>query len=72
MEQVQEQNDWLNPKAIANYLGVSLSQVYLDMSKVPPPYPFYRVTTTRRLAKRTDLDVYLEQRKVSAGATSES
>jgi hypothetical protein len=74
MEQGQKlnENEWLNPKAIAKFLGVSLSQVYLDMRRSPPPYPFYRVTATRRLAKRTDLAVYLEQRKVSAGATSES
>ena len=75
MEQVQERNDngWLNPKAIAKYLGVSLSQVYLDMNKVPPPYPFYRVTATKRLSKRADLDAWLDKVKVSAKeADSES
>jgi len=64
MEKEQNGNDWLNPKAIAKYLGVSLSQVYLDMRQYPPPYPYYLVTATRRLAKRADLDAYLEQRRI--------
>jgi hypothetical protein len=74
MEKEQEvnENNWFTPKEIARYLGVSLGQVYLDMRQYPPPYPFYRVTATRRLAKKSDLDAYLEQRKVSEIATSES
>jgi hypothetical protein len=74
MEQGQDlnENEWLTPRAIAKYLGVSLTQVYTDMRQSPPPYSFYRVTATRWLAKRADLDAYLERRKVSSGAVSGS
>jgi predicted DNA-binding transcriptional regulator AlpA len=71
MEQVQQvqienENDWLDPQGVANYLGISLSEVYSQMRQTPPPYPFYRVTTTKRNTKRADLDAWLEKVKVSA------
>ena len=70
MEQViaesESKNEWLDPKAQAVFLGVSLSQVYSFMKQVPPPYPFYRITPSKRLSKRVDLETYLEKVKVSA------
>lgn len=73
MEQGQvNDNGWLTPQKIAKYLGVSLSQVYTHMRQYPPPYPFYRVTATRRLAKKSDLDAWLDKVKVSVELASES
>jgi hypothetical protein len=68
MGQEVNENNWLTPKATAKYLGVSIGQVYIDMKQYPPPYPFYRVTATRRLCKKSDLDAFLEKRKVSASS----
>ena len=68
MEQVQEQNEkeWLEPIEVAHKVGISLSKVYSYMRQVPPPWPFYRVTTTKRLTKPADLAAWLEKVKVSA------
>jgi predicted DNA-binding transcriptional regulator AlpA len=62
----QKDPDWLGPKEVAKYLGISLSQVYLYMKQYPPPWPFYRVTATKRLTRRADLDAWLEKVKVPA------
>ena len=68
----QNPNDWLEPKAVADYLGISLSQVYWYMGQYPPPWPFYRVTATKRLTKKVDLDVWLEKVKASAVTPEQS
>jgi len=60
------ENDWLTPKDVAKYLGISLGQVYSYMRQYPPPWPFYRVTQTKKLTKKSDLDAWLEKVKVSA------
>jgi excisionase family DNA binding protein len=62
----QKDIEWLTPKDVAKYLGISLSEVYSQMKQTPPPYPFYRVTSTKRNTKRADLDAWLEKVKVSA------
>jgi len=74
MEQGQElsEYDFLTPQEVAEIMKISLSQVYLDMKQNPPPYPYYFATATKRRVKRADLAAYLEKRKVSAEATSES
>ncbi|MDR0496753.1 MAG: helix-turn-helix domain-containing protein [Treponema sp.] len=61
-----EHTEWLTQKEVAKYIGVSLSQVYLYMRQYPPPWPFYRVTPTKRLTKQADLDAWLEKVKVQA------
>ena len=63
---MEHETEWLTPKEAAKYLGISLSQVYSYMRQYPPPWPFYQVTRTRRLTKRTDLDAWLEKVKVPA------
>ena len=65
MEQLNE-NEWLDPKAQAVFLGVSLSQVYSFLRKEPPPYPYYRITPSKKLSKKCDLEIFLEKVKVSA------
>ena len=67
-----DSNGWLEPKEQAEYLGISISQVYWFMKQNPPPYPFYRVTATKRLSKRADLDAWLEKVKVSSEASKKS
>ena len=62
----QDDHEWLGPKNVAKYLGISLSQVYWYMGQYPPPWPFYRVTPTKRLTKKSDLDAWLEKVKVPA------
>jgi hypothetical protein len=62
----QEGPEWLEPKDVAKYLGISLSQVHWFMKQHPPPWTFYRVTATKRLTKRADLDAWLEKVKVAA------
>jgi excisionase family DNA binding protein len=62
----QKDLEWLEPKDVAKYLGISLSQVYSLMREHPPPWTFYRVTATKKLTKRADLDAWLEKVKVSA------
>ena len=68
----QEQNEWLNPQEVADYIGVSLSQVYKYFKQSPPPWPFYRVTATKRLTKRADLDAWLEKVKVPSAMPENS
>jgi predicted DNA-binding transcriptional regulator AlpA len=63
---MESKNDWFTPQEVAKYLGISLSQVYSYMRQYPPPWPFYRVTQTKRLTKKSDLDAWLEKVKVSA------
>jgi len=58
--------EWLEPKEVAVKAGISLSQVYSYMRQYPPPWPFYRVTASKRLTKSSDLDSWLEKVKVSA------
>jgi len=74
MEQVRERNEKkrLEPRDVAKYLGISLSQVYWFMKQYPPPWPFYRVTASKRLTKPSDLDAWLEKVKVSAAAAGAS
>jgi len=75
LEQQQQdpnEDDWLDPKAQAKYLGISLSEVYWHLRQYPPSWTFYRVTPTRRLSKRADLDAFLEKVKVSAVVVNES
>jgi hypothetical protein len=62
----QEETVWLEPGDVAKHLGVSLSQVYWYMRQYPPPWPFYRVTATKRLTRLVDLNAWLEKVKVSA------
>ena len=69
---MEPENEWLDPKSVAKYLGISLSQVYWFMRQYPPPWPFYQVTRTRKLTKRADLDAWLEKVKVSAATPDES
>jgi len=64
--QEAEQKVWLTPSDCAVIAGISLSQVYSYMRQQPPAWPFYRVTTTKRLTKPADLDAWLEKKKVSA------
>ena len=66
MEKQSEGNDWFDPKAVAEYLGISLSQVYWYLRQTPPAWPYYRVTPSKKLTKRADLDAWLEKVKVSA------
>jgi len=68
----QEEKEWLEPKDVAKRLGVSLSQVYLLMKQYPPPWPFYRVTATKRLTRPADLDAWLEKVKVPAAMPGKS
>jgi predicted DNA-binding transcriptional regulator AlpA len=63
---VEQENVWLEPQEVADYLGISLSQVYRYMKQTPPPWPYYRVTITKKLSKKSDLDAWLEKVKVSA------
>ena len=63
---MESKNDWFTPQEVAKYLGISLSQVYSYMRQSPPPWPFYRVTQTKKLTKKSDLDAWLEKVKVSA------
>ena len=58
--------EWLDQKDAARYLGISPAQVCLYMKNPSPPWPFYRVTATKKLSKRADLDAWLEKVKVSA------
>jgi len=58
--------EWLEPKEVSKKLGISLSQVYFYMNQTPPPWPFYRVTKSKKLTKPSDLDAWLEKVKVSA------
>jgi excisionase family DNA binding protein len=67
----QKDPEWLTTKEVAKYLGISLSQVSWYMRQKPPPWTFYRVTATKRLTKRADLDAWLEKIKVSADATAQ-
>jgi len=66
MEQNEEQIEWLDPKAQAKYLGISLNEVYRHLRRVPPSWPFYRVTSTKRNAKKSDLDAFLAKVMVPA------
>ena len=68
----QKESEWFAPKDVAKYLGISLSQVCWYMRQYPPPWPFYRVTATKKLTKRADLDAWLEKVKVSAVEPSEN
>jgi len=61
-----EEKEWLKPKDVAKRIGISLSEVYALMKQYPPPWPFYRVTATKRLTKPADLDAWLEKVKVPA------
>jgi predicted DNA-binding transcriptional regulator AlpA len=62
----QDSNEWLTPKEVAKKAGISLTQVYRYMKETPPPWPFYRVTKTKRLTRRADLNAWLEKVKVPA------
>ena len=62
----QNENEWLTPKEVAKKAGISLSQTYTYLRQYPPPWPFYRVTATKRLTRKSDLDAWLEKVKVSA------
>ena len=64
-------NDWLAPKDVAKYLGISLNEVYRHLRRVPPSWPFYLVTTSKKNSKKSDLDAWLEKVKVSATAPKE-
>ena len=68
----KEEQIWLEPKDVAKKIGVSIREVYSLMGQYPPPWPFYRVTTTKRLTKPADLDAWLEKVKVSAVLPDES
>ena len=61
-----EEKEWLMPKDVAKRIGISLSEVYTLMRQYPPPWPFYRVTATKRLTRSADLDAWLEKVKVPA------
>jgi len=62
----QDDHKWLEPKDVAVYLGIKKSKVYEYMGRAIPPWPFYRVTPTKRLTKKSDLDAWLEKVKVPA------
>ena len=65
-------NEWLEPKEVAVYLGIKKSKVYECMGRAIPPWPFYRITPTKRLTKKSDLDAFLDKVKVSAAAPEQS
>jgi len=71
-EQEESGFKWLEPKDVATYLGISISQVCWYMRQNPPPWPFYRVTATKRLTKSSDLDAWLDKVKVSASTPDQS
>ena len=66
MEKEKKGDDWLEPKDVAKEIGVSERHVYTMLRQVPPPWPFYRTTKTKRLTRRADLDAWLEKVKVLA------
>jgi len=66
MDNQSEGNNWLIQKDVARYLGISLSQVYWYLRQTPPAWPYYRVTPSKKLTKRADLDAWLEKVMVSA------
>ena len=68
----EKDSEWLTPKDIAKKLGISLSQVYGYLRQYPPPWPYYRVTATKKLTKPSDLDAWLEKVKVSAVSPDQS
>jgi hypothetical protein len=68
----QQDFEWLEPADVAKYLGISVNEVYRHLRRCPPPWPFYRVTATKRLTKRADLDAWLENVKVSAVTPNQS
>ena len=65
-------DEWLSPKDVAKYLGISLGQVYWYLRQYPPPWTFYRVTATKRLTKKSDLDAWLEKVKTSPAMPGKS
>ena len=62
----QKDSEWLEQKDVAKKLGISIGQVSRYMSQYPPPWPYYRVTVSKKLTKSSDLDAWLEKVKVSA------
>ena len=69
---MEQEKDWLTQKDVAKELGISLGQVSRYMSQCPPPWPFYRMTKSKKLTRPADLAAWLEKVKVSADMPDQS
>ena len=68
----QDDHKWLEPKDVAKYLGIGLTKAYEYLGRAIPPWPVYKVTPSKRLTKKSDLDAWLEKVKVSAASPEQS
>jgi len=65
MDKEAEDDPMIDTKEMAKLRGVSPFTIYHEMQRHELPWPFYQVTQTKRVSKRSDVLDWLEKVRVT-------